>query len=318
MSEEQQTIETQPTVDTSSVENVLENNAYASEDLYTSPQEDDIQETPEVQQNVTTPPAENAEDNGEKIKPSDVPQADTQNTEANKQDLERRLREYEIQQQEQELLRQRLGIDNNVSDTDVSLINMEQQVINQGKTAYLDLCNQYGIDSNPANLDANVEALKRTDPAKGYAFERAVEKLTEDINGKKAQIASYQYNNSINQFAKDYGEILNVSPALNNALTQVAQANYNNPYVYDTLKSTMDYLTAIYAEAYQYGQRDTSIRNAKKDTSGVQGSITKDINQTSAPTIKVYSAQDIDKMSQDEFEKNYDTIMRLYAEGKIQ
>lgn len=312
MSEEQTQI-----ADTTAQDNVLENNAYTSEELYTAPPEDtNIQQT-EVQEPDATPDTQNVSEDGVNTEPTEAPANDTQNTVVDQQDLERRLREYELQQQEQQLLRERLGVDNSVSDEQLSLINMEQQVINQGKTAYLDLCNQYGINSNPATLDANVEALKKNDPAKGYEFERAIERLTNDVNEKKAEIASYQYNQSINKFARDYGDVLQVSPALNNALTQVAQANYNNPYVYDALKNTMDYLTAIYAEAFQYGQRDTSIRNARRDTSGVEGSITRDINQTTANT-KTYSAQDIGNMSQSEFEKNYDTIMRLYAEGKIQ
>ena len=312
MGEEQTTA-----VDTTAQDNVLENNAYTSEELYTAPQEDTNIETTGVQQDVTTPPAENAADAGEKTEPTEVPPTDTQNTAVDQQELDRRLREYELQQQEQQILRQRLGIDNNVSDDKVSLINMEQQVINQGKTAYLDLCNRYGIDSNPDTLDAKVAELKRTDPAKGYEFERAVERLTDNVNSKKQQIAQYQYNNSVSQFAREYGEVLNASPALNNALTQVAQANYNNPYVYEALKGTMDYLTAIYAEAYQYGQKSRTIDDARKDTTGVQGSITKDINQTT-PATKTFTAHDIANMSQSEFEKNYDTIMKLYAEGKIQ
>ena len=312
MSEEQ----TQ-TVDTTAQNNVLENNAYTSEELYTVPPEDtNIQQT-EVQEPDATPDTQNVSEDGVNTEPTEAPATDTQNTVVDQQELDRKLREYEIQQQEQQLLRQRLGIDNNVSDEQVSLINMEQRVVNQGKTAYLDLCNKYGVDSNPATLDATVAELKKTDPAKGYEFERAVERLTEDINNKKAQIANYQYNSSVQQFAREYGEVLNASPALNNALTQVAQANYNNPYIYETLRGTMDYLTAIYSEAYQYGLQNKAIEDAKKDTSGVEGSITRDINQYQ-PTSKTFTAQDIANMSQSEFEKNYDTIMRLYAEGKIQ
>lgn len=305
-------------VDTTAQDNVLENNAYTSEELYTAPQEDgNISQTEGVQEEVADQPTQNVEEDGVNTEPTEAPPTDTQNTEVNQQELDRKLREYEIQQQEQQALRQRLGIDDNVSDEQVSLINMEQRVVNQGKTAYLDLCNKYGVDSNPATLDATVAELKKTDPAKGYEFERAVERLTEDINNKKAQIANYQYNSSVQQFAREYGEVLNASPSLNNALTQVAQANYNNPYIYETLKGTMDYLTAIYSEAYQYGLQNKAIEDAKKDTSGVEGSITKDINQYQ-PTSKTFTAQDIANMSQSEFEKNYDTIMRLYAEGKIQ
>ena len=56
-------------------------------------------------------------------------------------------------------------------------MNIDQQIVNEGKQVYLRLCNEYGIDANPANIDKSIEELKQTDPAKAYEFQRKFEKL---------------------------------------------------------------------------------------------------------------------------------------------
>ena len=45
-------------------------------------------------------------------------------------------------------------------------MNIDQQIVNEGKQVYLRLCNEYGIDANPEKLDASVKELMAKDPAK--------------------------------------------------------------------------------------------------------------------------------------------------------
>ena len=42
-------------------------------------------------------------------------------------------------------------------------MNMDQQIVNEGKQVYLRLCNEYGIDANPSKIDASVAELKAKD-----------------------------------------------------------------------------------------------------------------------------------------------------------
>ena len=86
--------------------------------------------------------------------------------------------------------------------------------------------------------------------------------------------------------------------------------------MYEELNGTLNYLSRIYGEAFAYGQKYSSMEKARKDTSGVEGSITNDVNQITR-SDKTYTREQIANMSQDEFEKDYDNIMRLYYTGKI-
>lgn len=291
----------------------LENNVYDSEDLYTqdgnSDVKDEINGDDTGKENVD-PKDEGAEGNATD---KDIENANPQQTQ---EELARKLKEYELKEQEQEALKRRLGLDDSYDNDEANLINMEQAIINRGKRQYLDLCTKYGVDANPDTIEQTVQNLKLTDPAKGYQLERDIENLSYIVNAQKNEIVNYQYQNSLNKFYNDNIELLQASPELSNVLGIIAQQNYGNPNVYEELSGTLNYLSRIYGEAFAYGQKYSSMEKARKDTSGVEGSITNDVNQITR-SDKTYTREQIANMSQDEFEKDYDNIMRLYYTGKI-
>lgn len=291
----------------------LENNTYDSEDLYVQDGNNNIKD----------------ENNGDDTEKEDVDHKDegTEGNATNKdienanpqqtqEELARKLKEYELKEQEQEALKRRLGLDDSYDNDEANLINMEQAIINRGKRQYLDLCTKYGVDANPDTIEQTVQNLKATDPAKGFQLERDIENLSYRVNAQKNEIVNYQYQNSLNKFYNENIELLQASPELSNVLGIVAQQNYGNPNVYEELNGTLNYLSRIYSEAFAYGQKYSSMEKAKKDTSGVEGSITNDVNQITR-SDKTYTREQIANMSQDEFEKDYDNIMRLYYTGKI-
>ena len=291
----------------------LENNAYDSEDLYTqdgnSDVKDEINGDDTGKENVD-PKDEGAEGNATN---KDIENANPQQTQ---EELARKLKEYELKEQEQEALKRRLGLDDSYDNDEANLINMEQAIINRGKRQYLDLCTKYGVDANPDTIEQTVQNLKVTDPAKGFQLERDIENLSYIVNAQKNEIVNYQYQNALNKFYNDNIELLQASPELSNVLGIVAQQNYGNPNVYNELSGTLNYLSRIYGEAFAYGQKYSSMENARKDTSGVEGSITNDVNQVTR-SDKTYTREQIANMSQDEFENDYDNIMKLYYTGKI-
>lgn len=300
-------------IDNTDLPDKLENNAYDSEDLYTqdgnSDVKDEINGDDTGKENVD-PKDEGAEGNATD---KDIENANPQQTQ---EELARKLKEYELKEQEQEALKRRLGLDDSYDNDEANLINMEQAIINRGKRQYLDLCTKYGVDANPDKIEQTVQNLKLTDPAKGYQLERDIENLSYIVNAQKNEIVNYQYQNSLNKFYNDNIELLQASPELSNVLGIVAQQNYGNPNVYEELSGTLNYLSRIYGEAFAYGQKYSSMEKARKDTSGVEGSITNDVNQITR-SDKTYTREQIANMSQDEFEKDYDNIMRLYYTGKI-
>ena len=87
------------------------------------------------------------------------------------EELQAKIKEYEVRDEEERKLRETLGLQDVDSQT-YNLMNMDQQIVNVGKQEYLKLCNEYGINADPSKIDASVKALKETDPAKGYEFER--------------------------------------------------------------------------------------------------------------------------------------------------
>ena len=293
----------------------LENNAYDSQELYTQPSDtepaDKTDDVPSGDEPTTDEPHQNTED-------TPTQQDDVKTVEEKNKEYEAKLKEYELREQEQAMLRQKLGLKENTSDEDLAAINIEQQIINRGKTAYLDLCNRYGVDADPDRIAQTIEDLKNSDPRKGYALEKEMEALYNTVNEQKQQVTRYQVDNSLQRFVKENSELLNISPSISNTLNEVAKANMNNPNIYNVLNSTKEYLQAILTEGFTLGQQYSANAEAKKDTSGVEGSITKVQNQTTPSNTGSFTADQIGRMSQAEFEKNYDTIMRLYAEGKIQ
>ena len=293
----------------------LENNVYDSQELYTQPSDteptDKTDDVPSGDEPTTADPHQNTED-------TTTQQDDVKTIEEKNKEYEAKLKEYELREQEQAMLKQRLGLNQNASDEDLAAVNIEQQIINRGKTAYLDLCNRYGVDADPDRIAQTIEDLKNSDPRKGYALEKEMESLYNTVNAQKQQVVQYQVDNSLQRFTKENSELLNISPSISNTLNEVAKANMNNPNIYNVLNGTMQYLQAILTEGFNLGQQYSANNEAKKDTSGVGGSITKVQNQTTPSNTGSFTADQIGRMSQAEFERNYDTIMRLYAEGKIQ
>lgn len=290
----------------------IENNAYDSTELYTEPTD-----TSEVVDDTQPVDTKESEDDGQKPDGEDADTTQTNEDQSTNPDLERRLREYELHKEEQALLRQRLGLNDNISDEEVSFANMDRSIVNRGQTAYLDLCNRYGVDADLNKLDQTIETLKQTDPAKGYKFEAEVDRLATAVSNQRNEISNYRYTSGIQQFERDNAQILSASPVLQQTLSQVVQANAGDPNIYSILNNTMSYIQAIYSEAFNYGKQYSVMDNAKRDTSKVEGSITNGINQTTVNAGQPLTTAQIRNMSQAEFEKNYESIMRAYAEGRI-
>lgn len=187
----------------------LENNAYDSEDLYTQDGNSEVKDEnngDDTGKENVYPKDEGTEGNAIN---KDIENANPQQTQ---EELARKLKEYELKEQEQEALKRRLGLDDSYDNDEANLINMEQAIINRGKRQYLDLCTKYGVDANPDTIEQTVQNLKLTDPAKGFQLERDIENLSYRVNAQKNEIVNYQYQNSLNKFYNENIELLQASP----------------------------------------------------------------------------------------------------------
>ena len=233
------------------------------------------------------------------------------------EELQAKLKEYEVKEEEDRLLREQLGL-GDVDQQTYNYMNIDQQIVNEGKQVYLRLCNDYGIDANPEKIDASVQQLKQTDPAKAYEFERRFEQLGMEVETKRQAIQQQNAIYEINKFEQDYSQLLQAAPALNNIMAQYVQANRGNTSnMYRQLKSVVDIILPAYQEAFNAGKQYALQDKAKKDTSGVQGGIATANIQTYTPDT-VFTREQISRMSSDEFAKYEKQIRQQMLEGKIQ
>ena len=293
-------------------------NAVANETQTTTVAEENTVANQEPQDNVQQeeqPPVENSneESNGEQEGGNQEEPPKQQSVE----ELQAKLKEYEVREEEDRMLREQLGI-GDVDQRTYNYMNIDQQIVNEGKQVYLRLCNEYGIDANPAKIDVSVEALKQSDPAKAYEFQRKFEQLGNEVEYKRQVVQQQNNVYEVNKFEQDYNQLLNASPALTNIMSQYIQT-YGNAggNMYGQLKSVMDIILPAYQEAFNAGKQYALQDKARKDTSSVQGGIATANTQTYSPGM-VFTREQIAKMSPDEFAKYEKDIQRQMIEGKIQ
>ena len=196
-------------------------------------------------------------------------------------------------------------------------MNIDQQIVNVGKQQYLRLCNEYGIDADPSKIDASVKALKESDPAKGYEFERRFEQLGNEVTSKRHEVQRQNAIYEVSKFHNDFKQILNATPALNNVMAQYVQSYGDTPNMYGQLHNVMDIILPVYQEAYNAGKQFALQDKVKNDTSAVQGGVA--TQNTSSYTSGQYFTRDqIKHMSPEEFAKHEAAIMQQMREGKIQ
>ena len=265
---------------------------------------------PETEQ----PPVENSNDDAVSESGEQPPAGEQQPT---IEELQSKLKQYEIREEEDRLLREQLGL-NDVDSQTYNYMNIDQQIVNEGKQVYLRLCNEFGVDANPEKIDASVEELKKTDPAKAYEFQRRFEQLGQEVEYKRHAVQQQNAVYEINKFEQDYSQLLQAAPALNNIMAQYIQAyGANTTNMYGQLKNVIDIILPAYQEAFNAGKQYALQDRAKKDTSGVQGGVAVANTQTYTPST-IFTREQIAKMSSEEFAKYEKQIQQQMLEGKIQ
>lgn len=252
---------------------------------------------------------------GEEVKTNTV---EEQKQEPTVDELKTKLQEYEVREEEDRLLRQKLGLPEDMDSRAYDYMNIEQQIINDGKNRYLRLCTEYGVDADPSKIDKSIEELKASDPAKGYEFIRRLEGLGQEVGYKRQAINQQVSNYEINKFATEYNTLLQASPALNNIVNTYVQTYSGSGNMYNQLTSVMDIVMPAYQEAFEAGKRYALSDQARKDTSEVQGGVATSPTTASYTSGDTFTRAQISKMSSDDFAKYEKVIRQQMLEGKIQ
>lgn len=232
------------------------------------------------------------------------------------EDLQSKLRQYEVKEEEDRMIREQLGI-SDVDSRTFGYMNIDQQIVNEGKQVYLQLCNEFGIDANPDKIDASVEALKQSDPAKAYEFQRRFEQLGSEVEYKRGAVRQQNAMYEVGKFSNDYKDLLNASPAVSNVVREYIDAyGLQSGDIYNQLKSVVDVIMPVFQEAFNAGKQYALQDKAKKDTSPVSGGVATQTSPTYSSS-HIFTRDEIGRMSTDEFAKYEKQIAQQMREGKI-
>lgn len=299
----------QPGTETQSTNQVVEENINQGET------QADVQEQTNQQEENSNLETANTNEQNSSEKPEDGKGEDTKNTQS-VEELQAKIQQYELKEEEDRLLRERLGIQD-VDQQTYNLMNIDQQIVNQGKQVYLRLCNEYGIDANPEKLDASVKELMAKDPAKAYEFQRKFDDLSNEVVYRRQEVQQENAVYEANKFENEYKQLLDASPAILNIMQQYVQSYGRMGNVYNNLKNVMDVIMPAYQEAFNAGRMYGMSAKAKSDTSQVQGGVATAQTNAYQPG-QVFTREQIRRMSPEEFAKNEKFIQQQMIEGKIQ
>ena len=282
-------------------------------------QDTQVVDTPQPQQSNTEPPVEdknieNPPAEGEPPKEGGEEPAPTQQ-EPNITDLQNKLKEYELRDEERKAIAQKLGV-NEVEPDLLNLQSLSAQVENMANSALVHVCNEYGVDASPEGMAKSLDQLKESNPAKYYEFVDKAKNINYQLQSKKAEIATANYNYGINKYYNENKDLVDNVPAFQKIVNDYCVANQGSPYIYDELNNITEMAISLIRSGVELGQAYALQNKAKTDTSSVQGGV--GVAQTPTYTSeKIWSRAEIDKMSASEFAKNEQAIMKAMMEGRI-
>lgn len=238
---------------------------------------------------------------------------------ASSEELQQKLREYELRDQEIANLKSRLGMSPEVSNEEVQLQGIEATFENQAQTEWIRLCNKYGVDSSPQGFDSSVKALLEKDPKAYYEFEAQGERLYNNVVGRRKQIVAQRNAYEVRQALVPHKELVDNSPAVSKIVNDYINANltlFTNPQ--QEINGLMDAVRSVYAEAYEVGRQVAKLESVQNDTSGVNTSMAGvSAGSYNLQGEHIYTRDEIAKMSIDEYAKVADKIDSQRRRGLI-
>lgn len=232
--------------------------------------------------------------------------------------LQERLREYELSENEMEQLKQRLGVDN-VDYSTSQITQALDMVQNQAQQEYIRLCNQYGVDYRPEAIEASSRALLEKDPKAYYELQTNLDRLNNAYNIKQAEIQNYMVQKDVGSFYQENQQLLQASPVLNNLINEYVQTSDIRYVNKASLNDLLSRAKSIYAEAFDAGMRYSKLNSSTNPGDVLNTSVATTTQQT-YPTQsgnKIWTREEISRMSESEFKKNQRAIEDAMVKGLI-
>lgn len=264
--------------------------------------------TTNVTENVTetqnTPPADNA----------GVPQP-TETVE----DLRRQLDEYKARDEELRELSTRLGTDKVANPQFIEAQKQLDIIDNQAQQAYISLCNQYGVDYRPENIERSANELKAKDPQAYYDLQYKLGQLDNAVNAKRAEVNNFIVQKQISSAINRHSQMLNASPALQQQLARyISETEIVDPD--RQIDGFMSMALPIARESFEYGKivaKQEMMKQQQNPSEVLNNNVATQHTPYSSEPPKTFTREQIANMSQAEFEKYEKDIDLAWKEGRI-
>lgn len=284
-----------------------------------------VDATQNVQENAVESPATPVEGQGDINTQVDSNLSTTGNGEPSNEtsddvtELRRQLDEYKLKEEELLNLSQRLGTDKQ-GDTQIAAAYQQLEIVNnQAQQAYIQLCNEFGVDYRPDKIEASAKELLEKNPQGYYDLQYRLNQLDTIVENKRAEVGNFIYNRQLQAANNKYANVLNASPAMKEALNAYMGVNRNiNPI--EAMDGFMNLAAPMYREAFEYGKlyaQQEAIKAAQQPKEILNNSTIATSTSHTIDTPPTLTLADVEKMDVKTYAKNAALIDKLYAEGKL-
>lgn len=277
--------------------------------------------TEKVQENLVEGPTTLVDNQGDINTQVDNKNATTDQPDTSNEmnDLKRQLEEYRLKEEELKNLSQRLGTD---KQGDVQIAAAYQQldiVNNQAQQAYIQLCNEFGVDYRPDRIEASAKELLEKNPQGYYDLQYRLNQLDTIVENKRAEVGNFIHARQMETARAKYEQVLNASPAMASAMNAYLGANQgHNPI--ELMDGFMELATPMYREAFEYGKlyAQQEAMKANNQPANILNNNTI-VNNTgyTAEAPKLFTRAEIANMDDRTFAKYEKEIDRQYKAGLI-
>ena len=231
--------------------------------------------------------------------------------------LQKQVQEYQAKEQETRELLSRLGTDGTTDIQVLEAIKQRDIIDNQAQQAYVKLCNKYGVDYRAENIEASAKALKEKDPQAYYDLQYELGQLDNIVNEKREVIDNFITQKQVQSSLKQYGQLLNASPALKQQLNSYLNTVPLTDPV-NQIDTFMQMATAIQREAIEIGKILAQQQaQAQSPANVLNNSVMAQQTSYAATPPKTWTRQEIAAMSDKEFAKYEKEIDRAVREGRV-
>lgn len=247
-----------------------------------------------------------------------APEQVVDNTAPDVDELRQRLKEYELRDEETKNLSERLGLSGNINPELMQAEQLLLQVNNQAQQAYINLCNEFGVDYRPEKIEASASELASKDPKKYYDLLYKLNQLDANVTQQRTQVESFLRVKQTEQAAMKYKDLLNASPKLNQALEMYLNQTHIAPQ--QAVEQFMQIATPLCQEMFNMGKMFAQQEALKKTESPAQVLNNNTMSQTATyatQSPKVFTNDEIAKMDLATYAKYRDEIDRQAAQGLI-